>query len=84
MAILLEPDIAEGSPGINSYEHPQDVAASVWTINHNLGYKPNIFIEDTDGVDIEGEITHVSVNQATVAFFAGGIPVIVSGKAYCS
>jgi hypothetical protein len=45
----------------------QVVAQSVWTIVHNLGFRPNLRIKDTTGADWYGwSVTDVSVDQLTV------------------
>jgi hypothetical protein len=38
-----------GPPGSASYEHVQENPAMVWTIQHNLGYKPTLTVFDLDG-----------------------------------
>lgn len=57
-----------GADGAAGYNHTQSSAASTWTINHNLGYKPSVELFNSGGVEIEGEITHTSVNQVVVNF----------------
>jgi len=52
---------------------------SVWTITHNLGYVPNVLIEDCGGCDIEGVVTVVNVNTITITFSNP-----VAGTAYLS
>lgn len=54
--------------GSVSYTHTQSIAASPWTINHNLGFKPSVEILSAGGVEIEGEVVHVSVNQVVINF----------------
>lgn len=63
-----------------SYEHTQGVAASVWTITHNLGFNPNVTVIDSSGTIYEGEIAYnTNRNSLTVTFTAA-----FSGKAYLS
>ena len=38
------------------------------TLAHALGYKPDIWIEDANGLVIYGAVTHASINQLAVAF----------------
>jgi hypothetical protein len=71
-------DSLKGATGGN-YIHNQMVPDSTWNVVHNLGYKPNIQVEDSAGSIVFGEITHVDENNATLTFSAG-----FSGKAYCS
>lgn len=56
------------SPTPTSYTHTQGSAASVWTINHNLGRKVDITLYTTGGVEMLADITHTSTNQAVVNF----------------
>lgn len=66
-----------GEGGPNSYTHIQELPANVWTMPHNLGYPPAVFIEDTSGNEIEGDITHLNVN-VTIATFSASF----AGRAY--
>lgn len=50
--------------------HSQSVPASTWTINHNLGAKPQIDVFTPGSVLVEAAIVHVSDNQAVVEFNA--------------
>jgi hypothetical protein len=60
-----------------NYVHDQQVAASSWVINHNLGKFASIHIVDTAGDEIIGEVTYNTINRITVTFTSQ-----VSGKAY--
>ena len=68
------PPGANGSPG-TSYEHTQASASALWTVAHNLGFRPAVSILTTGGVEIlGGEILHLSVNTLQITFdeaFAG-------------
>ncbi len=72
-----------GPPGPSgqSYNHVQSVAATLWVINHSLGFKPNITAFDSDMPprEVEGEIEHIDINNAMITFIGG-----FSGEAYCS
>lgn len=58
-----------GSGTINAgYNHTQASASTLWIINHNLGYKPSVQMFNTGGLEVLGEIQHVSDNQTTVTF----------------
>jgi hypothetical protein len=67
-----------GPPG-TAYEHSQGSASTIWTINHNLGYRPNVTLLTVGGVAFEGAITHTSNNQAVASFATP-----VAGSAICS
>lgn len=72
---------AQGPAGIStaSYTHTQFSASVQWTINHNLGFNPNIELRTTGGQVMIAEIVHVSTNQA-IAYFN----TAVAGSATCS
>jgi hypothetical protein len=63
----------------SSYTHAQGSPATVWVIPHNLGFRPNVTVEDSAGTTIEGEIVHDSADQLTLTFSAA-----FSGVAYLS
>lgn len=46
----------------------QREAADAWTINHNLGRRPNVQIRTLGGVEVDAEVIHVSENQVSVYF----------------
>lgn len=69
---------AAGTSG-GSYTHSQGATSTTWTINHNLGYVPNVEAFDSGGTRIIGDITIGSVNQLTLTF-----SVALSGVAYLS
>lgn len=61
--------------GSGSYVHSQNTASAVWTITHNLGFVPNIRIEDSAGSDVEGDVDVIDTNTLQVTFTAafGGV-----------
>jgi hypothetical protein len=61
------------------YNQPCNNPQSVWTITHNLGYVPNVFIEDCTGCDIEGVVTVLNNSTIIITFSQP-----VAGKAYLS
>jgi hypothetical protein len=73
----------QGAPGEDgtdvSYVHTQSSALSIWTVNHNLGFKPSVEILSTGGAEIEGEVVHVSNNQLMIYFV-----MAVAGEARCN
>jgi hypothetical protein len=58
--------------GINqpavAYHHTQGIASATWNITHNLGWYPNVTVQDSGGSIVEGEITYTSSNTLTVTF----------------
>jgi hypothetical protein len=74
----------QGPPGSagaapQAYTHTQMIPASVWTIDHNLGYIPNIRVKNTLGETCWGEVDAPTVNQLVVTFSAA-----FAGWAYLS
>ena len=65
---------------VTSYRHEQITPATVWVINHNLGFKPNLSAFASDGSKVIGVETHPSVNQAIITY--GSAPF--AGEVYCS
>jgi hypothetical protein len=64
--------------GTAEYLHTQTVAATQWTINHNLGFKPDVALYDTGGNVVEAQILHHSNDQIYIYFNAA-----VAGAARC-
>lgn len=50
------------------YEHHQTNALDSWTVNHNLGYRPNVTILSVGGVAMLAEVQHLNTNQIMVYF----------------
>lgn len=85
---IVNPDGSQGlvvynngrTPDVDkvSYTHTQDVAATTWTVNHSLGWRPNINIEIAGAV-IDTEWVHIDDNTIEVRFTSS-----YSGKVYCS
>lgn len=65
--------------GDKSYTHEQQVAATQWTVNHNLGKYPAIKVRDTSGNEMECGVRHISNQQVVLTF-----NMIVSGYADCN
>ena len=57
-----------GPPGAAATTFTQTTPATVWTVSHNLGHYPIVRLKTLGTQEIEGEITHLSVNQFTVTF----------------
>lgn len=64
---LLQYDAANAS-GDKNFVFTQNVAASTWVINHNLGKYASVTIVDSAGTKVNGEIEYNSINQVTVTF----------------
>ncbi len=56
----------QGPSGAGGFVYQQTSPATVWTINHNLGFKPTVELIDSGGQEIDGEISHPTNNQTVV------------------
>jgi hypothetical protein len=56
----------QGPSGGAAFVYLQATPATVWTINHNLGYRPSVELLDAGSQEIDGEVAHPSVNQTVV------------------
>jgi hypothetical protein len=59
-----------GGGGAAGFTHNQGTPAATWTITHNLGYFPNVTVEDSGGSTVEGELVHLSNIQLQLTFSA--------------
>lgn len=55
---------------ISPYVHTQSTAATTWTINHNLGFRPSVELLDSGSQEIDADVSHPSVNQTVVTLKA--------------
>jgi hypothetical protein len=80
--IVAEPSVITvnlSGSGSFYYRHDQAAAAATWTINHNLGTRPNVMAYTTGGQEIWGEVLHISANQIQIFF-----DTAIAGFAICS
>lgn len=62
-----------------SFVFDQSTPSATWVIVHNLGFYPNVYVQDSAGSDVIGDLVYDSTNQVTVYFGAA-----FSGRAYLS
>jgi hypothetical protein len=62
-----------------AYTHNQGVASSTWNVTHNLGFYPNVTVQDSAGTIYEGEVTYTTSDSLVLTFSSS-----FSGKAYLS
>lgn len=78
-------DLAEGvtnlyfTPTRVGYTHTQTTPSTEWVISHDLGFYPNITVQDLDGNIYEGEISYTTENIVTLTFYSP-----ITGIAYLS
>ena len=63
-----------GPPGANGagYDFSQATPSPLWTIAHNLGFRPSVATFTVGGVEMIGTVTHLSANVVQIDF---SIPV---------
>ena len=59
------PGVGDGAAG--AYVYQQSTPATTWTINHGLGYRPSVELLDSGSQEIEGEVSHPTVNQTVIS-----------------
>ena len=80
VVVELIPVGIPGPPGPSGgYTHVQGVAATTWTITHNLGYRPAVQAFGPGGLLTLGTLTHLDVNTCTLQFL-----VPLAGTARCA
>lgn len=67
----------QGASGDLTYAHTQELAATLWTVTHNLGKYPSVSVVDSGLNEVVGDVQHINVNSLTVEFTAA-----FSGAAY--
>lgn len=68
-----------GTGGGGEYVHSQMVAATTWSITHNLGTYPAVVVIDSAGTEQSGDVTYTDMNHLTIHFtgaFAGTATLI--------
>ena len=76
-----EPDPAGGGGAVSAgyYRHDQTALSITWVVNHQLGYRPAVHIQDAVGNVLYGSITHLSESTLTITFTTA-----LTGSAHCS
>ncbi len=46
----------------------QATPSTLWIINHNLGFKPDVSVSDTTGSIVRAEVQNPSLNQTRIYF----------------
>jgi hypothetical protein len=58
----------EPGPAGGTLKWDQLTPSATWVIVHNLGFFPNITVEDSGGNEHEPNLTYDSINQVTLGF----------------
>lgn len=65
-AVLALPTQEQINTLVTAFIYEQAQPATMWIINHNLGYRPAVELLDTGGQEIDGDISHPTVNQTVI------------------
>lgn len=59
-----------GPPGASGagYVHTQASAATVWTVPHNLGFRPSVAVTSASGAFVVGDPEHLDLNTLRLTF----------------
>lgn len=73
VSLTVELGTAQGPAGPQgaaqaTYVHNQPVAAMVWTIDHGLGFWPDVIVFDASGEEVKGAATNPTLNRTTLTF----------------
>ena len=71
----VQGDRGEGA----SFTYEQQSDSATWTINHNMGYRPAVTIQDYGKITLEGELDHIGINTLVITFSEP-----ITGYAYLS
>ncbi|HEX2578675.1 MAG TPA: hypothetical protein VHK88_20190 [Aquihabitans sp.] len=75
----LETLVGPAGPASGGAYHVQGAASATWTINHDLGFLPNVTIRDTEGNEVLGLLIDNSTTATTIHF-----PFAMTGNATLS
>jgi hypothetical protein len=76
---LVGPQGPAGVSGNGAYVHTQIESSAVWQISHNLGFFPNVTVQDEYEYDVIGALSYVDENTVNVTFSSS-----ITGVAYLS
>ena len=64
---------AKGDKGdsLTTYDHHQMIAASVWTIVHNMDRNPSVSVVDSGGSMVSGDVVYIDTNTIQITFSSG-------------
>ena len=62
-----------------TYKHTQNLAATTWTVNHNLGKQPSITVVDSAGTEMTASVNFPDDNTAVIS-----LSYAISGEAFAN
>ena len=76
-SVALTGTVTANGEKLTSYTHDQTVAATEWTISHNLNKRPSVTVIDSMNRVVVGEVEYLDNNGIVLRFKAA-----FKGKAY--
>lgn len=60
----------QGPAGLDSghYRHVQPTPATLWSVQHDLGYRPAVSVQDSAGSVVYGDVEYLDANNLTITF----------------
>lgn len=60
----------KGDPGSNGagFDYTQGAASDLWTVAHNLGFRPSVSTFTVGGVEMVGSVQHLSADVLQIGF----------------
>lgn len=71
--------IGPAGPSGTNYTFEQQSDSASWVVDHNLGYRPAVTVQDYGKITIEGELNYIDANRLNITFSES-----ISGYAYLS
>ena len=68
-----------GPPGGGTYTHTQAIAATVWTVPHNLGRRPSVSVTDHLGNVVLADVRYLDDDMVQISHGSA-----LTGFAYCN
>ena len=66
--VKIVPEESSEPADPDSFTYTQTTPANIWIVSHNLSFRPNVTITDTNGNEIEASITYISNATVQIEF----------------
>lgn len=73
LTVVIERTVTIGvasAGGDTGFTMVQASGSATWTVNHNLGFRPDVSVLTPGGSEMIAEVVHISINQLRVYFSA--------------
>ncbi|QXN72646.1 hypothetical protein RCZAHN_37 [Rhodobacter phage RcZahn] len=65
---FVKGDKGDAGAAISTFTFQQSIPAMIWTIDHNLGFWPDVTVFDTAGNEVEAQVTNPTMQRTTINF----------------